>query len=439
MESHGRLTQFSNYYYNEGLRCATVNDISGAIERLKKSLRYNKNNIDARNLLGLCYYEIGECVLALKEWVISINLKGEDNLAAEYIDDIQPDITRTGRFNMSVKKYNQALLYANEGNEDLAIVQLKRVLGLNPKFICAAELLALLYIHNKQLKEAKDVIENARKVDANNVTLMCYLKEVEEELKRKEDTKKKKSKSDIDIGTVSYESGSDTIIRPSYFKDNATITSIVNIVFGLVIGILISFFLIVPGVKKNARQESASKLVEANNAISTKNATIKDLQSKVDELNKKISAMDQTTEDNASNMSFYKSMLAMYVSFNNGNYIEAGEALTSINESQVDPDFKETYETLKVEVNDKYCQILYASASSNYNQGNYEEAITVFEKIVKLNPTYGDGNALYFLAQSYRMTGDDQKAITNYQRLLDECPDSGKASNAKRHIENLTR
>ena len=54
---------------------AGVRDLSGAIESLKISLRFNKLNIDARNLLGLIYYEMGEVVTALTEWVISKNLQ----------------------------------------------------------------------------------------------------------------------------------------------------------------------------------------------------------------------------------------------------------------------------------------------------------------------------------------------------------------------------
>ena len=58
----------SNRLYNDGLAKANVRDISGAIIALNESLKYNKKNIDARNLLGLCYFERGEVVPALSEW-----------------------------------------------------------------------------------------------------------------------------------------------------------------------------------------------------------------------------------------------------------------------------------------------------------------------------------------------------------------------------------
>lgn len=49
----------ANSYYNMGLERARLRDLSGAAECLKKSLHFNKYQTDARNLLGLIYYESG--------------------------------------------------------------------------------------------------------------------------------------------------------------------------------------------------------------------------------------------------------------------------------------------------------------------------------------------------------------------------------------------
>ena len=76
-----KILHQSNYWYNDGLRKAQIRDMSGAITSLRKSLQYNRANIDARNLLGLIYYENGEVADALVQWVISLNLQPENNLA----------------------------------------------------------------------------------------------------------------------------------------------------------------------------------------------------------------------------------------------------------------------------------------------------------------------------------------------------------------------
>ena len=78
-----RILMASNSFYNEGLERAKVRDLTGAADSLKVSLLYNKMNIDARNLLGLVYFEMGETVSALSEWVLSKNYKSRENAARE--------------------------------------------------------------------------------------------------------------------------------------------------------------------------------------------------------------------------------------------------------------------------------------------------------------------------------------------------------------------
>lgn len=42
--------------HNLGLDQAQIRDLSGAIDLLKRSLKFNKLNVQARNLLGLVYF-----------------------------------------------------------------------------------------------------------------------------------------------------------------------------------------------------------------------------------------------------------------------------------------------------------------------------------------------------------------------------------------------
>lgn len=67
MDYTKKIMYQSNSWYNDGLRKAQVRDMSGAIVSLQQSLQYNRENIAARNLLGLVYYGIGEVSEALVE------------------------------------------------------------------------------------------------------------------------------------------------------------------------------------------------------------------------------------------------------------------------------------------------------------------------------------------------------------------------------------
>ena len=89
MEYTKKFLYQSNQWYNDGLRRANIRDLSGAITSLKKSLQFNRDNIAARNLLGLVYFGQGEVAEALVEWIISKNIKSHENIADYYIKKVQ--------------------------------------------------------------------------------------------------------------------------------------------------------------------------------------------------------------------------------------------------------------------------------------------------------------------------------------------------------------
>ena len=126
MDYTKRCRQISNSFYNLGLEKAQIRDLSGAAECLKKSLHFNKYQTDARNLLGLIYYEMGETAEALVQWVISSNLQPQKNRAVHYLHEIQDKPGRLEAESVNIKKYNQGLFHAQNGSDDLAILQLSR-------------------------------------------------------------------------------------------------------------------------------------------------------------------------------------------------------------------------------------------------------------------------------------------------------------------------
>ena len=156
-----KIMHLSNRFYNDGLEKAQVRDLTGAVNSLRQSLKLNKSNIKARNLLGLVYFEMGEVVAALSEWVISKNLRPKKNIADIYINMIQTNQSRLDSINQTIKKYNQALAYCRQDSQDLAVIQLKKVLSLNPKFVRAHQLLALLYIEAGEWDKARKEIGRA--------------------------------------------------------------------------------------------------------------------------------------------------------------------------------------------------------------------------------------------------------------------------------------
>ena len=420
----------SNACYNEALQRASVRDLSGAIDSLKRSLRFNKLNIDARNLLGLIYYEMGEVVEALTEWVISKNYQPKDNAASRYLNEIQKNQAKLDSINQTIKKYNQALLYCKQNSRDLAIIQLKKVLSLNPKMVRAHQLLALLYIEEERYDQAKKTLRNAGKIDANNTLTLRYLKEANTGLKQQNPNKKQKQDE-----LMSYQSGNDTIIQPKYLKDTSAAGTIINMVIGIAIGAAITCFLIVPGVRTKVQSDARAEVLEANNTISSKNQTISSLEKQVDDLNSQMEAAKNNEQDTSDKIGSYEQLLNAYVAYAGGRVEDAGTALEQVDQDNLSDEAKAVYETINTQVNAEYLSTLYTEGYQAYSSRKFEDAIDRFSKIVEIDETYEDGNAMYYLAQSYRRNNNMESAAPYYQKIVEQYPGTERAATSQKYLD----
>lgn len=425
-----KILMASNAYYNDALEKAGVRDLSGAIESLKISLRFNKLNIDARNLLGLIYYEMGEVVTALTEWVISKNYQPKDNLASRYLDEVQKNQARLDSVNQTIKKYNQALHYCQQDSRDLAIIQLKKVLSMNPKLVKGHQLLALLYLQDGKLELAKKSLRNAGRIDANNTTTLRYLKEVNTQLKEKSPSKKPK-----DDDLISYQSGNETIIMPKRFKESSLGASLAYIVTGLVVGAAVTAFLVVPNVKNQAKEDAKQQILEASDTISSNGQTIKDLEKQISDLQDQLEEEANNNEKVADQIKTYERLLNAYVAYTSDDVISAGQALDKVNTSYLSKKAKSIYKDLNDVVRAQYLDKLYQEGYGYYQRGKYEDAITDLQKIVDEEEDFQDGSAAYYLAQSYRKNGDLDSAKPYYQYVIDNHPGTERARTSQNYVD----
>ena len=102
------------------------------------------------------------------QWIISRNFQASGNIAEYYIQKVQSSKSELEVINQVVKKYNQCLQYCSQGGEDLAIIQLKKVVTEHPSFLKAYQLLGLLYLHTEQYGKARQVLRKAHRLDTTS-------------------------------------------------------------------------------------------------------------------------------------------------------------------------------------------------------------------------------------------------------------------------------
>ncbi len=359
---------------------------------------------------------------------------------------IQTNQNRLDTINQTIKKYNQALTYCNQDSLDLAVIQLKKVLSLNPKFIRAHQLLALLYINSEEWERAKRELSKCLEIDTNNTATLRYLKEVDEMLMPEEGvkttTKKQKKSEEI----VKYQSGNETIIQPVNMKEGKGVTSLLNLGIGLAIGIAIAFFLILPARIQSAKANIDEELRKVSEQSDAKTATIDELQQQLNELTEANSNLEQDLSAYMGTDGTLRSVDSLMKAADTyltnpeevtvvADYLEEIEADAAESESDNSEAFESLYNTLLALVGPGIAESYYNDGYEAYRQENYEDAIPNLEKAFQYDAT--NGEALYNLANAYYRVGDMEKARETYLQIIQLFPGTEKASKSETFLEEM--
>lgn len=440
-----RIVRISNLLYNEGLEKARVRDMEGAISCLKRSLKFNKENIDARNLLGLCYMETGEVVSALCEWVISKNMKSTDNLADHYIDLLQSNKNRLDVINQTIRKYNQSVVYCREDNEDMAIIQLKKVISQNPKFVKAYQLLALLYMKRQEYERARKLLKKAARVDMTNTTTLRYLQEIEDVTGKSTSLEKKhrrlaKEKEEPVSGTLRYMSGTEMVIQPTTFRDSSTIATIINIILGMLLGGAVVWFLIVPASRQSVNDEANRIVTDANTKLASESAKVQDLEDEIDGYLQQVDAANQERDDANTKAQSYDDLLAVASTYISGDESTAASMVTSLDGEQFEGNAQALYTALNGAVQTSIFTQAYNAGTQAYAAGDYATAVTQLQAAIDSDPDRAQTNhadAMWYLAYAYYNQGNQKKAGKVFAKLAKYFPGSQYASQAQSYASAM--
>ena len=425
MEYTKKLVYQSNYWYNDGLKRARIRDMSGAIGSLKKSLQYNSENIAARNLLGLVYYGRGEVGEALVEWILSKNFQSHENIANYYIKKLQENPTELEKVNQAIRKFNQSLDYCYQDGEDLAIIQLKKVVDAHPTFLKAYQLLSLLYIHTQQYGQAKHTLKAAHKLDTTNDITLRYMHEMNE-LRRKRAIKQAEKKEEKPQ-TVTYNIGNETIIQPasSGVKENAGLMTVINIIIGIVVGVAVMWFLIMPAVNRSTADRTNKQVREFSDQIAEQEAQISALQTELESYRATSEETENAQQTAKSTLDSYEIVLSMYDHYLNQDMSDSAmvEELLKVNADSLGTLGREQFDTMTGDIYSRYSEVLYSTAQENFQVANYADAITNLSTVMQMNEGYDDGQAMWLLAQAYEASGDTENANTWKQKVEENYPD----------------
>lgn len=431
----------SNSYYNAALEKAKARNLTGAISLLKTSLFLDKKNINARNLLGLCYYERGDVVEGVSQWIISRKFKSENNRAIEYIEYIESDSSKFNEYTAMVRKYNEVLEYAHQGSIDIAMIQLKNVVQKFPKFSKAQALMGLFYMYKDAYMKGEKALNQALSIDSGNTVAANLLQKLQKLKKTK-----KQPKTPIEILLAEDDnvneraplSGDDVIIPESAFKKtNMATFSIINIIIGIAIGAAVIFFLVVPAKERLVVSDYNQTIEDYSKQLSEANSKLTDANSNVESITKERDALKtqlgEVSGDGGVNK-YLTTLIQASEKFVDNDIAGTVEVLTDLDSADVLPNdaAKTLYNNLKEKTFSQGSEQLLTNGKSAYNSENYETAANLCSKAYKADNKLEE--AVYYAAKSYEALNNADKAKENYRIIINNFADGQYFNEATAYV-----
>ncbi len=351
----------------------------------------------------------------------------------------------------SIKAYNKAIEYLRTGSEDIAMIELKRVVAINPDFYEAVNLLGLCYAYTNQLDKAQELFGKVVQSEDNILKAADYLNYVtggdsgssrknskspkgstvkqkapevkNKTLKKETHTPKKEAykQEEVQPELILFKTLGDQFKKPGF--------AVAFNLFGVIcLAAALVFFILTM---------KDSKDIPLDNEPSA-NTTVNDSLDKTLQENKELK-----TQLDAANMELRQYKLSGEISqvsslYSQGKYLEASDKLNAIPVNELNAEQKAKYDTLTKNVNLKAASALTTMGNSLFINKKYSEAIEKLEKVFELgdNWTFGD-KALYTLGKSYVEQGDKQKGADTFQKLITQYPKSQYVKYAKSRLNAL--
>lgn len=431
---YNKTRNISDKLYNAGLRCAIDRDLTGAIDNLSKSVTVNKFNTKARNLLGLVYYEKGLVANALREWVVSSNLDKNDKTAKEYLEKLQKNARELEKMNDALSLYNLAIQYMNQHSEDLALIQLKKAIANNQRFVDAYNLAALCNMSSGNNTAAEPFIKRVLYLDKKNPIAIRYLQEITpgSKMSTLESTESLGSAEDVRARRKRR------LLYKNFDKGIIGKPQIISFIGGTVCMAAVLFALVFPTMLESKSktiydlQTTLENYKSYNGTDGT--ASYDDIVSENTELKAEVEKYKESVQLQTKIGNINKA----YALMANDELTEAALLIKDVDITDLSDEDVAIYDSVREKTYAKAAEDLFSKGKMYYLAGNYENAKTTLTDCLDFitDESYA-GEVLYYLGKTSEGLGETATAISYYQRVLNEYPNSTQAANAQNSLSNL--
>lgn len=380
----------------------------------------------------------------------------------------------------SILLYNNALENLRMGSEDIAMIELRKTISLNPEFHEAINLLGVCYYYLKDYDKAEEMFEKVIKAENNGVKALNYLRiirkdettdasQVDGQVKmgraRKKTVKpKEKRERETEISRViriSHEAGvsgvrehdmgmkekkSDTVRLNEFSRSARRKTGrkqeLIKYLIGIVIGLIIAFSIGIPGKSNQNKDSSNNSNIGNKGTTVTENEEIAEYQKKYKQLSSEYEKLKEDYEVAKIDRDYYKAVIKLYEAddfYKARKYEEAADIMVLVKNVEFSGAEKEKYDKLFNEIMPRASDIVYSQAYNLFQGRNFKESVNKYLKITEYYDNYTKMDiVLYYAGKCYLELGDNEKAKAMFLKTIEKYPDSEYAKYSKSRLNSIT-
>lgn len=348
----------------------------------------------------------------------------------------------------SVLLYNKALDNIRIKSEDIAIIELKKAISLNPDFCEAINLLGLLYASIKEINLAIGCFERVLKIDPEDKKALEYLKLLDPnymrpgnvKVKNKEVKENKKSNIKSKKKDTRKDSGSTELM---YYVSNILKLDAAKYIIGFVAGLLV-FFAINSIANSVNSKETSLDIPKDNSSViddTYKNPSSVDYEleyNKMVEENKVLQNKIEELQKTAQNYNNLSQLLLIDKKVSEEDYVTAADMLVAFNEEGLNELEKEKYESLKKRTMEKAAQQMFNEGRDLYKKKQYAEALEKLNKVVSYVDEWKNSSAtIYYIGVCHQELNNKDKALEAFNKVIAQYPSSSYAKYAKSRLDSI--
>lgn len=349
------------------------------------------------------------------------------------------ELLKSDKIYNSILLYNKSIERIKSGSEDIAIIELKKAVALNPQFCEAYNLLGLCYGYIGETDKAAEAFSNVMDDESNRKLALRYMEMMGiGRITQKQSSQKSKpvaADNDSPEGPIKRARSKSSAKN---IQHKRLLLNMAKIGGGFAAGILIAILFIQPFGKNTVPQKNEDTTID--NESSAKLAEYEDKYAKLEE---KYNALQEDKDKALQQLDYYKSALKLYEAdemYVAKKYEEAADMLILMKTIEFKDSEAEKF-------NDLYAKVLPLAAKSAYNKGtksynskNYQEALEKLKMVEIYDHEFKhmDG-VIYYMGCSCQELNDSRNAIAMYQRLAKEYPKSSFIKYANIRLKKLTQ